>query len=70
MMSLADFCRHLTKHGCKYKPLEGANITGNAIEITNPANHRYYILTIYNGGMISDTTIKEICLIRLFIPTP
>lgn len=70
MIPLADFLRHLTKQGCEYKPLEGVNITGNAIEITNPKNNKFYILTIYKGGQISETTVNEICTMRLFIQTP
>lgn len=69
-MSIADFMRHLKKHGCEVKPFEGGNLTGTALEIYNPAKKIYYILTIYKGGMISETTIKEVCLMRLFIDTP
>ncbi len=70
MTPIADFLRHVTKQGCTYKPLEGKNITGTAIEIYNPARNTYYILNIYKGGMVSDTTIKEACMMRLFINTP
>jgi len=67
MIPLADFLKHLLENGCEYKPLEGPNITGNAIEITNPKNGKYYILNIHRDGMVSETTVKEICLMRLFI---
>lgn len=70
MMSLADFTRHLKKHGCEVTPLEGGNLTGIAIKIFNPHNNKSYILALYKGGMVSDTTIKEACLTRLFIDTP
>lgn len=70
MISIADFIRHLKKHGCDVEPLEGGNLTGIALKIHNPANKNTYILTLYKGGMISDTTVKEVCLMRLFIDTP
>jgi hypothetical protein len=65
MMSLADFTRHLKKQGCEVTPLEGRNLTGIAIKIHNPHKNKSYILTLYKGGMLSDTTIKEVCMMRL-----
>lgn len=69
-MSLADFIMHLTKHGCEVTPLEGGNLTGMAIRVYNPHNKKSCILQLYNGGEVSNTTIKETCLVRLFIDTP
>ena len=70
MISVADFIRHVTKHGCEVNPMEGGNLTGVALDIYNPKKRIHYILTIYKGGMISDTTVKEACCMRLFIDTP
>ena len=70
MISIADFIRHLKKQGCEVTPLEGGNLTGIALEIHNPKNNKYYILALYKGGMVSETTIIEICTMRLFIELP
>lgn len=70
MISIADLTRHLVNKGCKVEPLEGGNLTGIALKIFNPENNKSYILTLYKGGMVSETTVNEMCLMRLFIETP
>lgn len=68
-MNLADFLRHVTKHNCEQKPLEGINITGIAVIIFNKDLKRTYRLQIYKGGLLTDTTIITACD-RLGIPYP
>ncbi len=70
MISVANFIRHLKKNGCTVEPLEGKNLTGIALKIYNPSNQKVYILNLNKGGMISDTTLNEACLMRLLIEKP
>jgi len=52
-MTIAEFLKHTRKQGCEDKPLEGKNLSGVAIEIYNPKNHKTYLLQIYKGGEVS-----------------
>jgi hypothetical protein len=69
-MTIAEFQKHLTEHGCKCNPLEGGNLSGIGLKLYNPANKGTYLLQLYRGGEISRTTVTEVCTMRLFIPLP
>jgi len=68
-MTIADFQRHLTHHNCTCKPIEGGNLTGIGLILTNPALKRSYCLQLYKGGEVSETTIIQACD-SLGIPYP
>ena len=60
-MTLAEFLRYLKSQDCDYSPLEGINISGNAIKITCKRTNRRHILTLYHGADPTDETIKSVC---------
>lgn len=68
-MSLAEFLKHIRNQGCKDEPLEGVNITGIALKLTNPKNNRRHIFNVYKGGEVSDESVMNICD-KLFINYP
>jgi hypothetical protein len=46
-MTIAEFQKHLTEHGCKCNPLEGGNLSGIGLKLYNPANKGTYLLQLY-----------------------
>lgn len=60
-MKLNDFLRGMIASKCSTEPIEGKNLTGIGIKITNSVTGARYYLHIMQGKDISETTIIDAC---------
>ncbi len=61
-MNLNNFFDHLREQNCSITPIEGRNLSGIGLKITNNKNGLVYYLQLYkNATEVSSNTIDECC---------